>query len=930
MPTVTFQTLLSMKPKFLAATALATVVVVGAATFWLRPQLFSGSVAADHPPQSAGAPDAALPSATATLDATQALNGLKRLLATHRQIVVLLADEQKLSATERDAANRVGHALFHDGLHHTATLLDTLSAYVGSTQPQRHAVLGGLLDYVEADPDLFDADRLAFRELLLGLQTAVARDGTLPGIKLHKRLGEDLEALADIERNYDKELKQIFSRFDTRAIELKRERWDDYLAHLRQRYNREQILKDQGVVLPYPAAKDEPPREKDELFGDALPPKTLVLTFDDGPHSRFTPEVAAILQQYGVPAIFFEVGTNLGTVDAQGQAQLQPARADISRQLLAQGHALANHSYTHAQLSKRSGEALKEEVLNTDALLKAVDAKRSALFRFPYGARNDEGLQLLKLAQLRSVMWNIDSLDWADPVPSSIAERVLREVTRAGRGIVLFHDIHERTTKALPLVLDRLVAEGYQFAGWDGKGFVVAKGAASAAPAQPATAATAAGYADSWALVVGIDDYAKWPKLQYAVRDARAVRDVLVRKFGFEAQHVVTLENQQATRTGILGAFHDKLAHSGMKKNDRLFVFFAGHGATRQLQSGRDLGYIVPADASPDQLATDAIPMTELQNMAESVTAKHALFVMDACYSGLGLTRGGTSANFLRDNARRVGRQMLTAGGADQLVADGGPGGHSVFTWTLLQGLGGKADLNGDGLITATELAAYVAPAVSAVSQQTPAFGSLPGSQGGDFIFELPAENEFLSADTGQLPAEAIALNGKLDAASGPATATNAPLANDKGPAATPPTPVAVKDLHGGTQKLVLPAAVPTTQRQLAQRANDRGLQLYREKRYAEAEAQFTEALKLQPGFALAANNLGFVYYKQDKYPEAARWFQNAIGMDPSRAVAYLNLGDAHAKAGDATQAKKAFQTYLELAPNGAGASHAREVLAAL
>ncbi|MGR6743514.1 hypothetical protein, partial [Aeromonas veronii] len=80
---------------------------------------------------------------------------------------------------------------------------------------------------------------------------------------------------------------------------------------------------------------------------------------------------------------------------------------------------------------------------------------------------------------------------------------------------------------------------------------------------------------------------------------------------------------------------------------------------------------------------------------------------IDACYSGLGLTRGGSPAadsNFARTNARRIGRQMMTAGGADQQVADDGPGGHSVFTWTLLQALSGKADLNGDGLITATEL----------------------------------------------------------------------------------------------------------------------------------------------------------------------------------------------------------------------------------
>ncbi len=360
-----------------------------------------------------------------------------------------------------------------------------------------------------------------------------------------------------------------------------------------------------------------------------------------------------------------------------------------------------------------------------------------------------------------------------------------------------------------------------------------------------------------------------------------------------------------------------------MKKNDRLFVFFAGHGATRQISSGRDLGYIVPVDSDPNQIATDAVPMTELQNIAESLTAKHALFVMDACYSGLGLTRGGgggNSSNFLRDNAKRTGRQMLTAGGADQLVADGGPNGHSVFTWTLLQALAGKGDLNGDGIITATELAAYVAPAVAAVSRQTPAFGSLPGSEGGDFIFELPVEAEFLSGQTTQLAGDAIAMNSKLDATR-PALVPG----TDKPAAAVAPATVVVKDLQGGEQKIVPPLAVPTSARQLAQRANDRGLQLYKEKHYAEAEAQFTEALKLRPDFALAANNLGFVYYKQDKFAEAARWFENTIKIDPSRAVAYLNLGDAHAKAGNADKAKKAFGTYLELAPGGPGAGYARQ-----
>lgn len=856
----------------------------------------------------------------------------KETLGAYRKIIVLFADEKALSAAEREQANLVGQAIFHENRQRAVELEAALDALVASGQPARFERVAALLDFVESDPDLYDADRLAFRELLRSLQEAMARDGSLPAIKLHRRIGEDLDALGEIERNYEKEIRQVFDRFETRAIELKRERWEDYLGKLKTRYTREQILKEYGVVLPYAQAGEaaEPgmrgkAKNKDEsqgeVFGVSLPPKTLVLTFDDGPHGTYTAEITAILKQYNAPAIFFEVGSNLGSVDAQGNVKLS-SRAAVTRKLLDQGYVVGNHSLTHAQLSKKTGDALKSEILNTDVLLKATDARRSQLFRFPYGARNAEGLGVLDGAQLRSMMWNIDSLDWADPVPASITERVLGAVDKAGHGIVLFHDIHERTVKALPDILARLSAAGYQFAGWDGKGFTVAKGNAPAAP----TAASAAGYADSWAIVIGIDDYERWPKLQYAVRDARAVRETLIGRFGFAPDHVVSLENKEATRNAILAAFHDKLAHAGMKKDDRLFVFFAGHGATRQLSSGRDLGYIVPADSDPNQLATDAIPMTELQNIAESVTAKHALFVMDACYSGLGLTRGGGNANFLRDNGKRVGRQMLTAGGADQLVADGGPNGHSVFTWALLQGLNGKGDLNGDGLITATELAAYVAPAVASASRQTPAFGSLPGSEGGDFIFELPADTEFLSADTKQLPSDAIALNTKLDAGRPAAPAAAAPGEATVQPVPAP-APVLVKDLQGGEQKIVPPAAVPTSARQLAQRANDRGLQFYKEKQYAEAEAQFTEALKLRPDFALAANNLGFVFYKQEKYREAARWFENTIRIDPSRAIAYLNLGDALSKAGEADKAKKAFQTYLELAPNGSSAAYAKQQL---
>ncbi len=845
-------------------------------------------------------------------DTSTIRTGLAEMLVAYRKIIVLLADEKTLSKSELGAVNQAGQTLFHDNLARLAKQEEALEALATSTDPARFEAMDTLLDYIESDPALYDADRLAFRDLLQSLLTSVARDTALPAIKLHKRISEDIDALAEIERNYEKEIRRIFGRFEERAIEPKRERWDDYVTHLKQLYSREQILKDHGVVLPYPTPPEaNKKKETDEIFGHGLPPKTVALTFDDGPHRLYTNEIAAILKQYNAPAVFFNVGNNLGTFGSDGQTKLGRG-AEVSRKLMADGYVLGNHSFTHIQLSRQSGESLKAEILNTDTLLKAINPERSPLFRFPYGARNGEGLQTLEAAHLKSVMWNIDSLDWADPVPSSIADRVLRTVDKEGRGIILFHDIHERTVKALPTILDRLTADGYRFAGWDGSGFSLPKG--SSAPVEKAAASP--GYGESWAIVVGIDNYAKWPKLHYAARDAQAVRLSLIEKFGFKPERVFGLSNGEATRTNILALFHDKLAHGGVGKNDRIFVFFAGHGATRKLSSGRDLGYIVPVDSDPGQFATDAIPMTEIQNIAESLNAKHVLFVMDACYSGLGLTRGGGAGGFLRDNAKRIGRQMLTAGGAEQLVSDGGPNGHSVFTWTLLQGMAGKGDLNGDSLITATELAAYVAPAVSAVSQQTPAFGSLPGSEGGDFIFELAGESEYLGTQTAQLSNEAIALNSKQEAARSPVEA----------PGKTA-TAVVIKDLQGGEQKIITPNAVPTSQRQLAQRANDRGLQLYREKQYAAAEAQFTEALKLRSDFALAANNLGFVYYKQEKYSEAARWFENTIKIDPSRAIAYLNLGDARANGSEGEKAKKAYQTYLELAPGGSGAGYARQQL---
>ena len=873
---------------------------------------------------------AALPAASAAQD-TNATAQLRTeadgLLALHRQIIVLMDGEAALPPAQRREVQALGQQLFHELLQRQQRLADA------ALKPEALEATAALLTRIESEPGWFDADRLAFKELLGQLATGLKTAQTLDGIKLARRAQDDLDTLAEVEKAYEQELKEVFGGFAKRGIELKRERWSDYIAKLKALHTREAVMKQHGAQLP--AAADlapEPPAssasgalrgvaaKEREVFGDKLPPKTLLLTFDDGPHARYTDEILEILKRYNAPAVFFELGQNLGKVSPDGQPQPGNGSA-VAKRVLAAGHQIANHSFTHGLMSKFELVKVKEEAANTEALLDAAGRNGDALFRFPYGARNDGALTTIEALKLRSMMWNVDSLDWSDPIPKSIAARVLAELEKQQRGIVLFHDIHARTVQALPLVLDQLAADGWRFASFKDGQFVVS---ADRATPPPVTAGEL--YRESHALVIGINGYSTWPKLSHAVRDAQAVRESLVTRFGFKADNVTLLTDADATRANILKALNDRFGDAKrVKRDDRVFVFFAGHGSTRKLPSGREVGYIVPVDAGLNDLQADAIAMPQLQEVAEAITAKHALFVIDACYSGLGLTRGGAAgsdSNFARTNARRVGRQMMTAGGADQQVADDGPGGHSVFTWTLLQALSGKADLNGDGLITATELAAYVAPAVSAIAHQTPAFGSLPGSEGGEFVFELPSTPDAgLSSAVAQLDDKASQFAAKLDEAS---------TAGRQVSAAASGVQVTIKGLDGKDQALAATTArVDPGARVAAQRANDRGLQLYRERRYDDAEAAFKEALQLQPKFALAANNLGFVLYRRGKFADAAGWFEKAVEMDASRSLAWLNLGDARLQAGDDAKAMAAYKTFLQLAPKHARAAEVQGWVAA-
>jgi uncharacterized caspase-like protein len=254
-------------------------------------------------------------------------------------------------------------------------------------------------------------------------------------------------------------------------------------------------------------------------------------------------------------------------------------------------------------------------------------------------------------------------------------------------------------------------------------------------------------YSASRAIVIGIDQYIAAPPLGYAVNDATAVAEMLKGPFAFPEENVRVLTNADATRAAIAHEFLS-LASGGTEVDERIVVFFAGHGHTVSSRRG-EVGFLVPYDGNPLNLDS-LMRWDELTRNADLIVAKHILFLMDACYGGLAVTRAlkPGSMRFLKDMLLRPARQVLTAGKANEVVADlGGPlPNHSVFTGHLLEGLGGGA-ADADGVITANALMAYVYQKVGRDpnSQQTPHFGYLEGD--GDLILTAPQLSELLADD---------------------------------------------------------------------------------------------------------------------------------------------------------------------------------------
>jgi len=258
-----------------------------------------------------------------------------------------------------------------------------------------------------------------------------------------------------------------------------------------------------------------------------------------------------------------------------------------------------------------------------------------------------------------------------------------------------------------------------------------------------------------WLLVIGIDNYLRWPKLRTAVNDAKALRDVLTSRYYFDKDHLYELYDADATRANILSTLRN-LAKQ-VKPEDSLLIFYAGHG---NMDTITKAGSWVPVESGL-QDASAWISNHDVKNYlnVDAIKATHILLVSDSCFAGDFFRgyRGNLPAvtdAVIKKAYQLSSRQAITSGGLEP-VSDAGFGGNSVFSHFFVAAL---KDNKKPHLIP-SDLFPTVKAGVAQNAEQFPQLGGLygvGGQEGGEYVFFLKQEGRLqgLAADTKARQAE--------------------------------------------------------------------------------------------------------------------------------------------------------------------------------
>jgi peptidoglycan/xylan/chitin deacetylase (PgdA/CDA1 family) len=192
-------------------------------------------------------------------------------------------------------------------------------------------------------------------------------------------------------------------------------------------------------------------------FGASDGRRELLLSFDDGPDLKGTPLILEELDRRGLKAIFFVTGWRL-----VGQRPEDMARRDLLRKIASHGHLVANHTFSHRNLCDNPDEQASQIDGNSE-IIAQVTGVRPLLFRAPYGAFCRSLDAALAARELVDIGWNLDPQDWKNNTPERIFNYLTGKLSHLeGRGILLLHDTHGASVRALPQVLDWLARENHR------------------------------------------------------------------------------------------------------------------------------------------------------------------------------------------------------------------------------------------------------------------------------------------------------------------------------------------------------------------------------------------------------------------------------------------------------------------------------------
>jgi uncharacterized caspase-like protein len=231
---------------------------------------------------------------------------------------------------------------------------------------------------------------------------------------------------------------------------------------------------------------------------------------------------------------------------------------------------------------------------------------------------------------------------------------------------------------------------------------------------------------------IGRHESREVPGLRYTVADAESVYEALIRRAGFQKDHVLLLTDKterKPTLRNIRWALGTFLSRSA-QKDDTVLIFFAGHGAPevdpRGIERDGLAKYLIPSDVDPDDLYSSALPMDELQTIFSRIEAERVVAFLDTCYSGAAGGRTFQSKKtrssqvddlFLEQLTRSKGRAIITASRPTEVSIELSDLGHGIFSYYLVEGLNGAADLNHDGIVTIQELYEYLEQQVTQKSR---------------------------------------------------------------------------------------------------------------------------------------------------------------------------------------------------------------------